>query len=233
MGYWLWLDVQSCILLYGCGLDVHVCTMCECLDDSHVPHCTCISHTLHHPHLTHSSSSSPHTPSIILTPHILHHPHLTHPPSSSPHTFFLLLTPHTLHHPHPTYPPPSSPHTPTIILTSHTLHHPLTHPSSSSPLHIPYSPCSETLELGTMHYVLQLMASYYESMLVEKKVVQDAKLWAQRSVSFNHSVWIECQHCVCATILTCPKVNWLRYIVHVSQPVNWSPPKQQLCMSCC
>ena len=220
MGYWLWLDVQSCILLYGCGLDVHVCTMCECLDDSHVPHCTCISHTLHHPHLTHSSSS-PHTPSIILTSHILP-AHPTHPPSSSPHTFFL-LTPHTLHHPHPTYPPPSSPHTPTIILTSHTLHHPLTHPSSSSPHHIPYSPCSETLELGTMHYVLQLMASYYESMLVEKKVVQDAKLWAQRSVtflSFNHSVWIECQHCVCATILTCPKVNW-------------SPPKQQLCMSCC
>ena len=210
MGYWLWLDVQSCILLYGCGLDVHVCTMCECLDDSHVPHCTCTSHTLHHPHLTHSSSS-PHTPSIILTSHILPPPHPTHPPSSSPHT-------------------------PSIILTPHTLHHPLTHPSSSSPLHIPYSPCSETLELGTMHYVLQLMASYYESMLVEKKVVQDAKLWAQRSVtflSFNHSVLIECQHCVCATVLTCPKVNWLRYIVHVSQPVNWSPPKQQLCMSCC
>ena len=38
----------------------------------------------------------------------------------------------------------------------------------------------ETLQLGTFHYLIQLMASYYESMVLEKKDKVVARQWAQR-----------------------------------------------------
>ena len=39
---------------------------------------------------------------------------------------------------------------------------------------------SETLQLQTLHYIIQLVANYYESMVVEKRSVGDARQWAQR-----------------------------------------------------
>lgn len=41
----------------------------------------------------------------------------------------------------------------------------------------------ETLQLGTLHYIIQLMTNYYESMVVEKKSRIDAQQWAQRSLA--------------------------------------------------
>ncbi len=41
---------------------------------------------------------------------------------------------------------------------------------------------SETLQLPTLHYIIQLIASYYESMVVEKKQVPVARQWGQRLV---------------------------------------------------
>ena len=38
----------------------------------------------------------------------------------------------------------------------------------------------ETLQLSTLHYVIQLMANYFESMVLEKKSHFDARQWAQR-----------------------------------------------------
>ena len=38
----------------------------------------------------------------------------------------------------------------------------------------------ETLQLQTLHYIIQLMANYYESMVIEKKQVSDAQQWGQR-----------------------------------------------------
>ena len=40
--------------------------------------------------------------------------------------------------------------------------------------------CSETLQLPTFHYIIQLVAGYYESMVVEKKQVTVARQWGQR-----------------------------------------------------
>ena len=39
---------------------------------------------------------------------------------------------------------------------------------------------SETLQLTTLHYVLQLMVSYYENMVMHKRERQDALAWSQR-----------------------------------------------------
>lgn len=39
---------------------------------------------------------------------------------------------------------------------------------------------SETLQLPTLHYVLQLMVSYYENMVVNKRDKQLALAWSQR-----------------------------------------------------
>jgi len=38
----------------------------------------------------------------------------------------------------------------------------------------------ETLQIGTLHYVIQLLVNYFESMVVEKKSHMDARQWAQR-----------------------------------------------------
>ena len=38
----------------------------------------------------------------------------------------------------------------------------------------------ETLQLGTFHYIIQLTATYYESMVLEKRDLPVARQWAQR-----------------------------------------------------
>ena len=42
--------------------------------------------------------------------------------------------------------------------------------------------CRETLQLQTLHYIIQLIANYYETMVMEKRSLADARLWAQRSL---------------------------------------------------
>lgn len=44
--------------------------------------------------------------------------------------------------------------------------------------------CRETLQLHTLHYVIQLIANYYETMVMEKRSLADARQWAQRSVKY-------------------------------------------------
>ena len=39
----------------------------------------------------------------------------------------------------------------------------------------------ETLQLQTLHYIIQLIANYYETMTMEKRSLADARQWAQRS----------------------------------------------------
>lgn len=39
---------------------------------------------------------------------------------------------------------------------------------------------SETLQLQSLHYIIQLVANYYESMVVDKRSVGSARQWAQR-----------------------------------------------------
>ena len=38
----------------------------------------------------------------------------------------------------------------------------------------------ETLQLSTFHYLIQLTATYYESMVLEKREMPMARQWAQR-----------------------------------------------------
>jgi hypothetical protein len=41
----------------------------------------------------------------------------------------------------------------------------------------------ETLQLQTLHYIIQLSANYYETMTMEKRSLADARQWAQKSVN--------------------------------------------------
>lgn len=50
------------------------------------------------------------------------------------------------------------------------------------PVPPPPPPLRETLHLPALHYIITLTANYYESMLVEKRSVMNARQWGQRSV---------------------------------------------------
>ncbi len=57
----------------------------------------------------------------------------------------------------------------------------------------------ETLQLSTLHYIIQLLANYFESMVVEKKSHVDARQWAQRFVQYSqymYSKYSTVQYCV-------------------------------------
>ena len=41
----------------------------------------------------------------------------------------------------------------------------------------------ETLQLQTFHYIIQLIATFFESMVLNKKLAMDARQWGERLVS--------------------------------------------------
>ena len=123
------------------------------------------------PSLLHFTSLSPHSLLSSLSLHPLTpHSFTSHPSPLIPSPLLHLSTPSpltpSLHIPLPSFPPlfliPPPPH-------------------AHSSLFPPSSPLSrEALQLPTLHYIIRLMASYYDSMVVEKKRVQDARQWGQR-----------------------------------------------------